>query len=173
MGDIMVRVYDNRITVGNPGELPEGITVDELRIKGHRSLPRNPFMAKVLYYSGLIEKWGTGTTRIITLCNETGLPEPQFESGKGWFEVEMSRGRSSEELLDASGLKERQLKALKILQKSGKMTVVDYEWAAGVSRATAKRDLTELVDKGIILRLGSAGRNVCYTLGQGENGQTQ
>jgi ATP-dependent DNA helicase RecG len=164
LGDIMVRVYDNRIIISNPGELPAGMTVDELKVKGHRSVPRNPIMAKVLYYSGLIEKWGTGTTRMIEVCSENGLPEPEFKSGKGWFEISFSTQIYRDELWNKLGLNERQIQAMQYLHGVGRITNAEYRRFIGVPVYTAKRDLAVLVEKGLLKKEGPAGKAVYYVL---------
>ena len=163
-GDIMVRVHDNRIIISNPGELPAGMTVDELKVKGHRSVPRNPLMAKVLYYSGLIEKWGTGTTRMIEVCLENGLPEPEFKSGKGWFEISFSTQIYRDELWNKLGLNERQIQAMQYLSSAGRITNAEYRRFIGVPVYTAKRDLAVLVEKGLLKKEGPAGKAVYYVL---------
>ncbi|MCX6699402.1 MAG: putative DNA binding domain-containing protein [Methanomicrobiales archaeon] len=78
--EIQIRVYDDRVVITNPGGLPEGITVEELRCEHHRSLPRNALLAQVFYYGELLEKWGTGTSRMIALCRRHGIPEPDFSA---------------------------------------------------------------------------------------------
>jgi Predicted transcriptional regulator containing an HTH domain and an uncharacterized domain shared with the mammalian protein Schlafen len=35
-------------------------------------------LAQAFYYAGHIERWGTGTARILALCREQGLPEPNL-----------------------------------------------------------------------------------------------
>jgi ATP-dependent DNA helicase RecG len=163
-GDIMVRVHDNRIIISNPGELPAGMTVDELKVKGHRSVPRNPLMAKALYYSGLIEKWGTGTTRMIEVCLENGLPEPEFKSGKGWFEISFSTQIYRDEVWNKLGLNERQIQAMQYLNRVGRITNAEYRRFIGVPVYTAKRDLAVLVEKGLLKKEGPAGKAVYYVL---------
>ena len=161
-GEIEIRVYDDRIIISNPGELPQAITIDELRQAGHRSIPRNPLMAQVLYYAGLIEKWGTGTTRIIELCMNSGLPSPQFKSEKGWFQIGFLSGKLNVELLEKAGLAERQIAAIKQLKEVPRITVAQYAKQAGVSLATAKRDITDLISRGILIKRGTTGRGVYY-----------
>lgn len=38
--NVQVRIFDNRLEIWNPGELPAGMTIDDLR-KKHESKPRN------------------------------------------------------------------------------------------------------------------------------------
>jgi len=62
--DIQIKIYDDHIWFWNPGKLPEGITVDMLKDE-HSSKPRNRLIAMAFYYAGLIERWGTGTKRMV------------------------------------------------------------------------------------------------------------
>ena len=47
-GDIQLAVYDDRIEIWNPGELPKQLTPQQLKGK-HRSIPKNQFLADRLY----------------------------------------------------------------------------------------------------------------------------
>ena len=48
------------------------------------------------------------------------------------------------------GLNERQIKAVKYIKEKGRITNKDYQKEFSVSRQTATRDLTELVDKALL-----------------------
>jgi ATP-dependent DNA helicase RecG len=74
---VQVNVFSDRIEVSNPGELPRGLTPEQLRL-AHPSIPHNPLISEVLFLYGYIEKAGTGTTEMIRKCREAGLPEPHF-----------------------------------------------------------------------------------------------
>lgn len=63
-----------------------------------------------------------------------------------------------------SGLNPRQVKLLRTMIKKIKITRSEYLEMFKVSTATAKRDLTELVDKDFLTRIGKKGRNVYYQL---------
>lgn len=45
---IQLRVYDNKITIWNEGNLPEGLSYEALK-RTHSSLPRNPIIADVCF----------------------------------------------------------------------------------------------------------------------------
>lgn len=81
-----IRVYDNRITIWNDGELPSGISLETLK-RIHPSKPRNPIIAEVCFKGGYIDSWGRGTLKIINVCKEAGLPEPLLEEIDGGFMV--------------------------------------------------------------------------------------
>ncbi len=47
--EITIRVYDDRVYVWSPGELPPGITVEDLKRTPHDSSLRNPLLAQTFY----------------------------------------------------------------------------------------------------------------------------
>ena len=71
----------------------------------------------------------------------------------------------NEENLKKSGLNERQIKAVMYVKEKGKITNKDYkELIKDISRITATQDLTNLVEKGILKRIGIGKREVHYIL---------
>ena len=57
---------------------PRGITPALLK-RRHLSVQRNPIIADMFYRTGLIEKWGRGTNRVVEMCRATDIPPPTFE----------------------------------------------------------------------------------------------
>ena len=82
--NVQVRIFDDRLEIWNPGELPAGMTVDDLR-KEHESKPRNRLIANAFFLIKYVEQFGTGTRRIIDDCQSRGLPEPEFRVRPGTF----------------------------------------------------------------------------------------
>ncbi len=87
-----IRVYNDRLVISNPGSLPEALTVSDL-FNEHNSFPRNPAIAQAIYYTQLIEKWGTGTIRMRNACRAEGAPDPEFEARPNEFVVTLRKGR--------------------------------------------------------------------------------
>ena len=74
---VQVMLFKDRLEIWNPGSLPYGWTTQKL--KGiHNSVPANPLLAEPMYLTGYIERLGTGTSDIIRIADEAGLPEPDF-----------------------------------------------------------------------------------------------
>lgn len=94
VGTIQIRIYDNRLEVWNPGNLPHGLTLRKLYHR-HASHPGNPLIAQALYRARLIEHWGTGTIRIIETCKEHGL-KTEFAVESGFFIVTLRQLESPE-----------------------------------------------------------------------------
>ena len=74
---IQIRVYDNRLVVGNSCILPEGWNVDDL-LAPHPSEPHNPKIASVFFLAGHIESWGRGVQKIFSDCKLDGIGVPVF-----------------------------------------------------------------------------------------------
>jgi ATP-dependent DNA helicase RecG len=162
--EIQIRVYDDHVVITNPGSLPDGMTVDELRQEGHRSLPRNTLLAQVFYYGELLEKWGTGTSRMITLCRNHGIPEPEFSAHPDWFSVIFAKDFYTEERLLAMGLSDRLVKAVQYVREHGEITNKQYREFSLVSPRAALRELNDLCTRKIFVKRGTTGRSTVYLL---------
>jgi len=162
--EIQIRVYDDRVVITNPGGLTGGMTVDELRQEGHRSLPRNTLLAQVFYYGELLEKWGTGTSRMITLCQNHGIPEPEFSAHPDWFSVTFDKEFYTDERLLAMGLSDRQVQAVHYAREQGAITNKGYRENSKISSSLALRELNDLCTRGIFMKRGKTGRNTEYIL---------
>jgi len=160
---ILVKVYDDRIWFSNPGGLPEGITVEELK-QPHKSRLRNSLIARVFYLAGIIEQFGSGTVQMTRWMKEAGLPEPEFKEEMGGFSVYLYKDVYTEETLRKMGLNERQVRAVLYVKEKGRISSKEYQELTQVSRQMASIDLSELVKRGGFNRLGSAGRGITYEL---------
>jgi ATP-dependent DNA helicase RecG len=161
--NVQVRIFDDRLEIWSPGKLPPGITVDKLR-REHESIPPNPLIARPFFLSGYIENWGTGTNRIIRECAEYGLPEPEFRETGTSFVITFRKDILSEEYLTHTGLNTNQVKAVMHLKANKKITNGEYQKLNEVSRSTAARELSALIERGIIERHGRTGRGTVYVL---------
>ena len=153
--NIQVEIYDDRICILNPGRLLPGITVDDLYRREHSSVIRNKLIAQVFYDIGYIEKYGSGTLKIIDLCRVHGLPPPEFQEISSGFMVTFRKDVYTEEYLHSLGLNERQIKAVLYVKEKGDITLSEFkEIVSGVSEKTLYRDLQDLVNKGILREHG-------------------
>ena len=82
---IRVLMFDDRIEVISPGDLPSGITEDEY-LSGKISVLRNRNLANVFYRLGFVDIFGTGITRIKQLY-ESALRKPDFEVSENTFRI--------------------------------------------------------------------------------------
>ena len=157
--EIRIFMFSDRIEFYSPGRLPGHVTVDNIV---EERFSRNEVIVQVLADMGFIERLGYGIDRMIKLMRDYGLPAPRFQETAGGFRVtlyghgeglvseEIDRGRWSH--LD---LNQRQEKALTYLLEKGRITNREYqELCPDVSSETIRRDLADLVNKNVLLKIG-------------------
>jgi ATP-dependent DNA helicase RecG len=161
--EIQIKIYDDRIWIWNPGKLPPQIKLEELK-KEHSSYPRNPLIANAFYLAGFIERWGSGTERMVQLCIEQGLPEPEYKEEFGGFSVYFYKDIYTEENLRKMGLNERQIRAVMYVKQKGKITNKEYQMINGIKERMATLELNQLVERGIFRRVGTTGKGTFYAI---------
>jgi len=118
-----------------------------------------------MYDVGFIEKYGSGIYMINELCEEWGIPKPEYNLSEVETKVIFrSSGKAiviNEIEKIGVELNERQREGLKIIFERGKITNTDYAKMFKISRNTATNDLSGLIRKGLIKRVGR-GRGSYY-----------
>ena len=158
--EIRIFMFSDRIEFYSPGRLPGHVTVDNIV---EERFSRNEVIVQVLADMGFIEQLGYGIDRMIKLMRDYGLPSPRFQETAGGFRVTLygppGEGLISEEI-DLSrwshlDLNPRQEKALAYLLEKGRITNREYqELCPEVSSETIRRDLADLVNKNVLLKIG-------------------
>ena len=169
--DVQLAIYDDRIEVWNPGELPKPLTPRDLKRK-HRSIPRNKLLARQLFLIKYIERWGMGTNRVVDEMRQNNLPEPKFQNLSGGFEVILGGpGKAFEKEIEKEKLhkleiNQRQKKAIEYVVEKGSISRKEYKQINHISHTTAHTELKDLVKKGVF-RVKGAGKYLRYELTQG------
>jgi ATP-dependent DNA helicase RecG len=153
---IEIRMYADRMEVISPGGLPGYITLDNL-VEEHYS--RNPRIVNGLFQWGYIEELGLGIDRMIEEMAQAGHPLPTFRAMPHSFTVTLHK---SDEPRRASApdwtrnMNERQARALTYVQQQGSITNREYQrLCPDVSSETLRLDLVDLVEKNLLLKIGS------------------
>lgn len=145
-GAVSLAIFDDRVEVWSAGGFPIGITPASLT-RNHLSVQRNPIIADVFHRTGLIERWGRGTNRVIAMCRDAGIPAPEFEEITGaavvTFRVDVAgasqRTRQvTEQVGTKSGLSKDQVKILRLCRKAG--TLLELMNSVGRKNRTKFRD---------------------------------
>ncbi|PWG79530.1 ATP-binding protein [Pararcticibacter amylolyticus] len=160
---IQLSVYDDKLMLWNPGQLPVDIPLERLTQK-HPSRPRNKHIAEAFFRAGYIESWGRGIEEILTAFKKADLPEPVFEELWEGVMVTFLKDIYNEEYLKKKGLTTRQIKGLVHIKQFGRITNGDYQRINETSERTATRDLQELVEMRLIIKAGSTGKGTYYFL---------
>jgi ATP-dependent DNA helicase RecG len=178
---IRLFMYSNRLEVYSPGRLPGHVTLHNLKDERYS---RNEAIVAVLSDMGYIERLGYGIDRMISTMTENGLSAPHFEETAAGFKVTLESAAVESlvpsPLLGVPNvvlplkapaapkpvvlppvspgqapLTERQQQAIAFIQANGRITNSDYQaLAPDVSPETIRRDLADLVEKNLLLRIG-------------------
>lgn len=101
---------------------------------------------------------------MINDCIRFEIPSPKYFYDMSGFWVEFRKDKLNEESLKALNLNDRQLKAIEFLKNNKRITNREYQSSFNVSRNTATRDLSDLVEKGIIKASDIRGAGSFYEL---------
>lgn len=148
--NVQIRIFDDRLEIWNPGLLPDNISIEELKTE-HPSVPRNESIAKCFYMIKYIEQWGTGTHRIVRLCKEAGIKNPEFNEAGGSFVVRFHR-EYNKVLKPELKLSDTQKKILKYLSKVGEASTSQISKDLNVNPSTVRRSISKM--KNIVLWTG-------------------
>ncbi len=153
---IRLFIFADRLEVTSPGRLPGPVTVENI---ADERFSRNTAIVQVLSDMGFIEKLGYGVDRVIALMRERGLPDPEFEETAGGFRAVLRKEPETGKLVGIAGieLNPRQEAAIRFLTQGGHSRITNrdlQEMFPDVHPETIRRDLAELVDRGILLRMG-------------------
>ena len=158
-----VKIFEDFIWFYNTGGLVEGLTLNQLKTI-HPSRTRNPLIMNIFYLAGYVEEYGSGIGRIINAFKEQNLPEPEFKEEFDGFSVYFRKDSFNREYLEKKGLNERQIKAVLYIKEKGSIINKDYQEFYKVSKATSSTDLSDLIDKNLLERIGIGGKGTKYIL---------
>jgi ATP-dependent DNA helicase RecG len=160
---IEIRKFSDRMEVISPGGLAGYMTPENL-VEEHFS--RNPRLVQGLFQWGYIEELGLGIDRMIDDMVAAGHPPPKFNPTAYNFNVVLSNHRDRR-IHAAAGvtarptpdggpmITERQARALTYIRDHGRITNRDYQTLCpDVSAETLRTDLADMVEKGVLMRIG-------------------
>ncbi len=156
---IRLLMYSDRLEIHSPGRLPGPISVKNLQ---QERFSRNPILVQTLTELGLMQGTGYGIGHMLAVCEQEGLSAPEFAETAAGFSVtipshalELVGAGPPPNLYSHLQLTPRQEKALAFLQSHPRITNRDLQaLCPDASPNTLRRDLTDLVDKGLLLRIG-------------------
>lgn len=144
---VQIVIFQDRIEISNPGTLPPGVTVENLKIS---QFSRNGVIAKIMRDMDYMEEFGRGIDLIYSQMSLSGLVAPLFKNSSNSFKVTLLGD-------DYNNLNERQLKFWHILQDKNHLTAsIAHEYFPHLSRQTINADLKDMVDIGLIGQKGSS-----------------
>jgi ATP-dependent DNA helicase RecG len=158
---VHLHVFSDRLEVHSPGRLPGPVNLENLL---EARFSRNAVIVQVLSDMGFVERLGYGLNRVVTVMRQNHLRLPSFEEIGGSFRVTLFAATfgttPAEQMPDLSvyqglDLNPRQQSALGYLANHRRITNRAYqELCPEVSPETLRRDLADLVRKGVLLKIG-------------------
>ncbi len=149
---VQVAIFSDRIEISNPGTLPPGVTVENLK---ESQFSRNTTIAAVMRDLKYMEEFGRGIDLIYSRLREWGLPEPLFKNKSNMFKA-ILLGQAFNKL------NERQIAIWNAIQERNSLTSKAVrEMFPDISRASINNDIRKLVDANLITPSGS-GINTFY-----------
>jgi ATP-dependent DNA helicase RecG len=157
--NIHLYLYSDRLEIHSPGELPGPVTLDNLL---QARFSRNAVIVQVLSDLGFVERLGYGLNRVVTVMRQHGLRAPHFEEIGGSFRATLYGQPFPEQTLpDLSAyqdleLNPRQEQLLDFLAHNKRITSRDYqELCPDVHSETLRRDFVDLVQRGVLIKMGT------------------
>ena len=137
-----------------PGTIPPPLTPEILKEADHYSILRNPKLSESLYEAGYIERYGSGTVRIMESYENSNVkPEWWVKAGRTYLFLPLLQ-------VDI------ETSIIRLLEIREKVTSSDLVKELGISLNTARKYLKTLVNKGLLEMKGKT-RGRYYTLKKG------
>ena len=173
--NIFIRMFNNRIEVESPGNLPGIVTVENIY---KENFPRNPILMQALLYLGYVKFASEGIDRMRDEMISLGLSEPEFHDDKKsvLFKVNLKNNIENrivksepEDLKELNqeilrSLKENEKKIIYFLAKNKKGKTSNFQRELNLSRSSTIEYVRSLESKKIVKRSQKLGPNVEYSL---------
>lgn len=163
---IAIEVYTDHLRVSSPGAPPGGQAADRLASGEARSRSRNPLIVQGLAWLELMDERGSGIPRMTRLLEQAGHPKPVYRMEHDSLVLEFQpvrrgEGDTASGNRPASAIEEsplelpaREIILEEVRASRGISTKIRVQ-RLGISRATAQRVLSSLVEEKILEKRGS------------------
>ena len=160
----LISIFDDRIEFVSIGGLVRGISYEDIMLGV--SVLRNQHLANVFYRLKLIEAYGTGMLKINESYRDNDR-KPSIEITNNAFKITLpnrnfaSGGTPKDNEQQFSSATRKQQVILQLLDKHERISRKEIEKALNISQSTAVLVIRDMVEQGILVRVGS-GRNAQY-----------
>lgn len=156
-GSIEVSMFDDRLEVRSPGNLPEPLSLGQLYSQERVHFSRNPLITRVLTDLGHMRELGEGVPRIFDEMERNYLEPPELTEKGFTFCVVLRNSPFYDEetqrwvqMFSKLPLNWRQRRALAYAKHHGmSFTSKSYQKIGGVDRDTAYKEIKAMVKLGI------------------------
>jgi len=145
---IRLAVFDDRIEIENPGLLPFGLTIEDIR-QGVSKL-RNRVIGRVFHELHLIEQWGSGIQRMTAACEEAGLDAPRLEEIGTHFRATIFNSRTRPRHAD-----ETDTRILELFGDGLARSTATVAKNIGLSQRATLTRLKSMTERGLLAEIGT------------------
>lgn len=160
--DIQIKIFDNKVTFYNPGNLYGGLTLSELKGDDYQVQARNKLIAEAFYLTGDIEKYGSGFVRIRNEIASYPTMEFNFEEKPTGFLVTLSYTEQKTSTAVKEGIKEgvnlstNQRTIVETMSTNPRITIPELSAIVGINETNIQKNIKTLRGLGKIKRIGPA-----------------
>ncbi|NLP48609.1 MAG: AAA family ATPase [Clostridiales bacterium] len=144
---IQIAMYEDRLEITSPGGLPAGMKQDEY-LFGNISILRNPIVASVFHRLDIIEKFGTGISRINKEYKDS-VTKPVFKIRENSVLIVLPVLNT-----DRGSLQPEEKTVLKALSLGQTLSRADLESKTGFEKHKLLRLVKDLEEKGLLEKVG-------------------
>ena len=157
---IQISVYDDKIVLWNPGQLPPGWTLERLLGK-HPSNPPNPLIANAFFRAGYIESWRRGIEKIRRECCEHDIEPPVYDFEMSGLMLTFHANPAylqalSPERRTNQRLGETRAAIIRAMLANSKVTTNQLAKSLNISTTAVEKNIQFLKAQGLIARMGPA-----------------
>lgn len=171
-GDVKIEFYDDRVQIFSPGSLPDGLTLENIKIG--MVAKRNKIIVNALDKINVIENYASGVRRIFEDYADFSKQPDYYISNNGVIVTLYNRNYSIENDGQYDGQNEgqydgqnegqnikfdiskRRTKILQLISENNQITSTILKELLGVSKATIERDFSKLRKEGKLEYIGSS-----------------
>ncbi|WP_396602051.1 ATP-binding protein [Algibacter sp. R77976] len=142
-GDVFINLFPDRLEIHNPGMLPLGVTPNNIL---HKSIQRNPHLAKVFYDLKLMEKEGSGYDKIYEALLSSGKPIPELEENDDRVKVTIRKRIVNKHVIQfiekvnaEFQLRSKEIISLGLIAQSTSLTAIEFSTILGLPEKDATR----------------------------------
>jgi ATP-dependent DNA helicase RecG len=147
---ITIELFSNRVEISNPGGLTSAIKPNEFGTKSHS---RNPLVFGLFERIDMVEKIGSGISRIKEAMKEAKLAKPVFKT-EGMFTVVFNR-IALEKSVEESVEKTTREKIKELIKDNSTITTKEIADAVGITAKGVEYQLAKMQEDKILIREGS------------------
>lgn len=167
--DVQIKIFDQEITIFNPGKLYGDVTIEKLKTDTYQSRTRNKLVAEAFYLTKDIEKYGSGYIRVREEIKS--YPTMRFdyeESGDGYL---VALGYSQQKTVTTPKTTPKTTsktrdRLLELVTKNNQITREELSEQLGIGINGVKQQIRKLKKEGILERVGDNRTGFWKTRGE-------